>query len=625
MNYSKPIFFSFLFFFIGISVFSQVTTEGNNDSKTFATANIYSWNIDPDHRTGQKLPMRLIYPRPDAETPLYALHRKASSKWTYKTRICIQGGEAPFKYELISGPASATIVGETDRTQDPVTGLISHKIPTDYATVFWTNPSNAGTFYVKVTDQSGAVTDVKWTVQTDESAFVILDQENGNDANAGTWNSPLASIPEGLWKNSDTDATYANKIAVFKKGTYPVYSTAYNTDCSINAGVKPRSFLAVENGVVFDTNGGHFYVNTGNVAFVGIEFRGSKTNVENNRIIQVSEKDSNYLFWNLKFSNQTDGTVANDNPSCIVFMDDNVYSHNIAVVDCELLPTSAIQLICTFACDGILVENNKVTNVNQSLSNGSTFIHIKDDSKNVTVRFNQLSGKAPSGMIRMSNQQHAGMLAFNQEVCYNFLKSDIIEWEAGLIIWNQNATETNNASNTHCYRNTIVCPNFAISTRSWNGGDKVKLSGNAYVSANFLFGGVGYEETAPVNVKLLATDLNSDGTINNSAGKRALYAGKNGFEILSIQDPVLSVTTNTLKKFNVYPNPWKDKNLTIEGLDDSSNTIIKILNLQGQLLYQTQTKSDDFKIDRSILKSSGTYILCVSQNSRTETFKIMVP
>src|SRR6187431_3374183 len=118
MNYGKPIFFSFLFFIFSISVFSQTTSEENN-----------SWKIDSEHRVGQKLPLRLIYPRPDVETPVYALHRKASANWTYKTRICIQGGEAPFKYELISGPASATIAGEMNRTPDPVTGLVSHTLP----------------------------------------------------------------------------------------------------------------------------------------------------------------------------------------------------------------------------------------------------------------------------------------------------------------------------------------------------------------------------------------------------------------------------------------------------------------------------------------------------------------
>ena len=450
---------------------------------------------------------------------------------------------------------------------------------------------------------------------------------NGNDANAGTWNSPLASIPKGLWKNSNTDATYANKIAVFKRGTYPVYSTIKNTSCSINPGVKPRSFLAVESDVIFDTSEGHFYVNTGDVAFVGIEFNGSRNDLENNRIIQVSVKESNYLFWNLKFSNQRYGTntVAHDNPACIVFMDSNIYTHNIAIVDCELMPTSAMQLICTFSCDGILVENNKAINVNQALSNGSTFIHLKRDSKNVTVRFNVLSGIAPSGMIRMSNAQKEKMRAFNQEVCYNYLESSIIEWEAGLIIWNQNATVTSNASNTHCYRNTIICPNFAISTRSWNGGDDVKLSGNAYVATNLVFGNVGYQEVAPANIKLLATDLNFDGTINNSAGKRILYAGKHGFEILSSEVPALSVNKNSLKSFSVSPNPWKNENLTIEGLDQSLNTIVKIFDLHGQLLYESQIKSSEYKIDKSILTSSGTYIVNVSQNLRTEAFKIIVP
>ncbi|MEM0578109.1 T9SS type A sorting domain-containing protein [Flavobacterium polysaccharolyticum] len=581
-----------------------------------------NWLIASDYKVGQKLPLRLIYPRPDAETPNNALHRKASSNWTYQTRICIQGGEAPFKYEIISGPSTATIVGEMNRTIDPITGLIAHSYPDGYATVSWPNPSGTGNFNIKVTDQSGAITNAIWTVQTDETAFVVLDQVNGNDANTGTWHSPLASIPTGLWRNSDTDATYANKIAVFKRGTYPVYGRIPNTNCAIDPNIKPRSFLAVESDVVFNMNNGYFFVNTGDVAFVGMEFRGSRTDLNNNRIIQVSTKNSNYLFWKLKFSHQTTGINPIDNPACIVFMDASTFSNNIAVVDCEWLSTAAMQLICTFATDGVLVENNKITNANLSASNGSVLIHLKDDSNNVSVRFNKLSGIAPSGMIRMSNQQNPALRASNQEVCYNYLQSNMVAWESGLIMWNQNATATSNAVNTHCYRNTVITPNYAISAASWNGGDNVKLSGNAWAS-NYLVYHSGYELVAPQNAQLLANDLNADGTINNATGKRTLYAGKLGFEILSTEVP-LSVQTNDYKLFTAYPNPSINEAVTIEGLNPSEDTFIKIIDLQGKLLYQSVFKSNQYKIDQSIFPLTGIYMVQLKQSSKIETLKVVV-
>ncbi len=516
---------------MGVCLFFSCSKQ---DEHTPTPVNDMAWQLDSEYKEEQKLPLRVIYPRPDAETNASALHRKASAKWAYKTRICIQGGAAPFKFEFLSSPSSATIVGEFTRTIDPATSLTVHSMPDNYATVVWPQPSGTGTFVVKVTDQSGATTNVSWTVQTDESAFVVLDAVNGKDNNSGTWESPLATVPTGLWKNSATDATFADKIAVFKNGTYAIYQSVPNTNIGIDAGIKPRSFIAIEDKVVFDMRKGHIFVNTGDVAFVGMEFRGARTDVADNRIIQVSTKKSNYLFWKLKFSEQTTvGTAGTDNPSCIVFMDDVVYSHNIAVVDSELLPTASVQLICTFSCDGVLVENNKILNVNLPASNGAKGIHGKDDTKNITIRFNKLTGASASGMIVMSNQQNVGMLASNQEVCYNYVTTTTQNWESGPVAWNQSASVTANAANTHCYRNTIVSQAYALSAASWNGGDAVKMSGTAWVASQAFCYYKGYQEILPANVKLTTSDLNADGTINNSTSKRTMYLGKVGFEIAS--------------------------------------------------------------------------------------------
>ncbi|MEM0578110.1 T9SS type A sorting domain-containing protein [Flavobacterium polysaccharolyticum] len=606
MSNIKSILFALLFLHSGTVVFSQ------------------NWLIASDYKVGQKLPLRLLYPRPDAETPNNALHRKASSNWTYQTRICIQGGEAPFKYEIVSGPSTATIVGEMNRTIDPITGLIAHNYPDGYATVSWPNPSGTGNFNIKVTDQSGATTNAIWTVQTDETAFVVLDQVNGNDANTGTWNSPLASIPTGLWRNSDTDATFANKIAVFKRGTYPVYGRIPNTNCAIDPNIKPRSFLAVESDVVFNMNNGHFFVNTGDVAFVGMEFRGSRTDQENNRIIQISTKNSNYLFWKLKFSNQTFGTSGTDNPSCIVFLNGTTFTQNVAIVDCEVLPTASMQLVVTYTCDGVLLENNKFTNVYFPSSNGSAFFHVKGSTKNQTIRFNHLTGEAPYSMIRMNNNQVSGLI-YNQEICYNYIQSNIVAWESGPIIWNLNTTYSN-PTNIHTYRNTIIAPNSiaSIRTEAWNGGENVKLSANAWVATNFLFSySGGSEEVLPQNVKLLSTDFDADGKLNNLTGKRSLYAGKLGFEILSTPTS-LSVAENDYKLFTAYPNPSINEAVTIDGLDPSEDTVLKIIDVQGKVLHQSEFKSNQYKIDQSIFPLTGIYIVQLRQNSKIETLKIIV-
>lgn len=497
------------------------------------TAPAGSWAIATAYRIGQKLPMRLIYPRPNGETSQYASHRKANSNWEYTARICVQGGEPPFKFEIINGPVSSTIVEEFDRAVDSATGLVLHTIPSWYATVRWASPVGNTSWEVLITDQSGSTITALWTTQTDNTAFVVLDAVDGNDSNPGTFASPIKTFVSGLWKSSAVDATFANKIAAFKTGTYPIYQTIPNQNVSINDGVKPKSYIAIEAGVIFDTSQGHFFVNTGDVSFEGMYLRGSRSDQDDNRIIQVSTKNANYLFSKLTFGQQTFGLTGFDNPSCIVFMDDVTYSQNISVVDCQLLPTAAMQLICTFSCDGVLIENNSCLDLNLSAPNGDRVLHAKDDTKNVSVRFNSVTGAFPGSAIRMSNQQNAGMLALNQEVIFNYVKTTSVDWEGAPIIWNQNATGQPNAANTHCSRNTIVSPTYAHVCREWLGGDKTKISGEAYIAPGGNVLGTGSELVVPASVVLLAGDIAVDGKLTNATGKRNQQLGKIGFEIAS--------------------------------------------------------------------------------------------
>jgi len=494
------------------------------------------WLIAAPYKVGQKLPLSVVYPRPDGETLSTSIHRKASANWTYSMRVAIQGGEAPFKYEIVSGPVGATIVEEFTRTLDS-TGLINHPVPTNYATVFWPSPSGTANWDIKVTDQSGDVVNAVWSTVVDEAAFVYVSTVGGNDSNPGTFASPKLTFANGIWKGSDSDSTYFGKIIAFKAGTYPVYGIANPSNCSINATDKPRSFVGIESGVVLDTSNGHFSVNVGEIAFVNMELSGSRTE-GNNRIIDIQVKADNYLFWKVEFSNSTFGTVGGDNPACIFFADEpNNASYNIAVVDCILAPTAEMQLVVTFACDNVLVENNTLLDIDLPSSNGAKAIHIKDDTLNVTVRFNRLTGASADGMIVFSNQHSADSTIFaaNQEACYNYINSTTF---GPVFPWNSSAVGTAvNAENAHCYRNTVITTTpDAISAQRYNGGDQVLISGICY-NADALVSSdtspVGYSVVSPASVKILATDIDSSGKLNDATGKRTANLGLIGFEIAS--------------------------------------------------------------------------------------------
>jgi hypothetical protein len=496
------------------------------------------WELAAGFRVGQKLPLNVIYPRPDGETASHAFHRKASANWQYQMRVCIQGGEAPFKYQIISGPVGATIVEEFDRTIDSVTGLTLHSIPEGYATVKWSNPSGTANWSVRVTDQSDAFVDVVWSTVVDETAFVYLDSASGNDANSGTFASPLATFRTGLWKGNHLDTTYANKIAVFKTGTYNVYQNLVNESVSVNINVKPCAYIGLPgNAVTLNTSQGHFYVNRGDVAFANLTFNGSRTDLDDNRIIQISTFDDNYLFWGLTFQNMTIGTVGTDNPACIMFVDnDGDPKNRIAVVDCVLGVGAAFELICTFSSNHVLVENCEGLNltfprVNDN-NNGDKPIHIKDDTRNVTVRFCRITGPAAVNAFQISNQQNTTNYAQNQEVCYCYAATTTDNFEGGPVQFNQAAVLFNNAATTHCYRNTIVSPQYMITAQKWNAGDSVLLSGNAYTGATAIGYGSGWTATTPVNLKVVNGDLDATGKLTNST-KRIANLGKVGFEIAS--------------------------------------------------------------------------------------------
>lgn len=494
------------------------------------------WKVASDFKVGQKLPLRVLYPRPDSETPAHAVHRKASANWTYEMRVCVQGGEAPFKYEIVSGPSGATIAQEFTRTTDSVTGLTVHSLPADYATVKWVNPSGTGNFVVRVTDQSDAFVDVTWSTVQDETAFVYLDSVNGNDANLGTFAAPLATFRTGLWKGSHLDATYANKIAIFKTGTYNVYQNNVNENVALDINVKPCALVGLPGStVVLNVMQGHFYVNRGDIAFINLEINGSRTDMDDNRIIQVSTFNDNYLFWKLKFSNQTSGTVRTDNPACIMFTDNDARPKtNIAVVDCVLTSTTAMALICTFSCDGVLVENCEALNINfpSDNLNGFRAFHLKDDTRNVTLRFNRMTGPSAAHAYQFTNQQNTTNYAANQEICYCYAYTTVDNFEGGPIQFNQSAEFFDNAANTHCYRNTIVSPQYMIVSNKWHGGDSVLVSANLYTGATALGYGAGWTATTPANLKIVNGDLDSAGKLTNST-KRIANLGKVGYEIAS--------------------------------------------------------------------------------------------
>ena len=114
----------------------------------------------------------------------------------------------------------------------------------------------------------------------------------------------LQTFPNGLWQNSDAVAAYEDQIVCFKTGTYDIYASSTTDYPSINAGVKPISYIGIEANVVFNMDNTHFFANTDNLTFKNIIWDGCDVTAANCRLLQVSTKGDNYMFDGLTYRNQ---------------------------------------------------------------------------------------------------------------------------------------------------------------------------------------------------------------------------------------------------------------------------------------------------------------------------------
>ena len=501
------------------------------------------WQLPRGSYVRSRVAGRILSPRPDVETDTngaLAYYRHNHSQMDYKVRICVKGMSWPFKYELVTAPAGATIGSELTRTLDPATGLTVHTWNDDYAIVKWLNPTaGTHTFTVRVTDQEGLTEEVTWTTTQDDSKFVFVDSVNGNDTNSGAIASPLATVHTGVWKLDDNDTTFVGRQLVFRAGTYPIYATAPNTSPVMDNTKKPITWRAFDGEVAtMDTTQGHFRDTNGtglyDISFIGLRLSGSRSDLNNNRMFNLLRPVHRGLFWGMSFANTTVGNVGTDNPCSIGFYDNNATPHlDLAVVDCTLESTAKTQLHVTFSTRYFLSENNVIDNPNLPLSNGAAAINLKDDTSEATVRHNRVTGTYVLAGLIVPNQNSVGAGRIsNQEVCYNTVVVTMTG-DGGVALHVNQAASTPNAENLNIYRNTVVSTvGAALGFYSYPDSDP------AIVGANLLCQdattsngtrGVHYYEFNPMNVMLDAIDFDVMGKLTGTA--RTTHLGTMGAEV----------------------------------------------------------------------------------------------
>lgn len=471
----------------------------------------------------QKLPIRIISPRPDTADAL-RYWRWATPDVPYKVRIVVQGGSPPFRVVINDAPAGMTVGGEMARRVDPETGMVLHEWYTGYLTLRWENPAASGVYNVSFTvyGQDSESDTVAFSVTCNPNMFLHLRQAVGNDSNDGSYATPLQSFVNGVWKNSDSDATFAGKILLNWDGTYGINSGASNTSPILDRANKPFAIMSVDGeSPIYDLSEGHFRTSSNDgghgLCVEGISFDGSRTDLANNRLFNLSHLSDDQLFWGCRFDNTTPGTNGNDNPACVFHGDDVADRKNVGIVDCEVSSGAAFQLWVGFSVDGAVVENNYANNFSPSASNASNFFNAKDTVLNFSGRCNYGVADLSNSLAQVNNQDSP---CYNQELCYNrfyVTNSSAVANVIGVVDWNRQGE----GSNMHDYRNQIVAidsPAYDFNESTVN----VQVSANAYYGA-FNNLGSDYDNATPASVQLSAGDF--DGQANMVGTARNTHLG----------------------------------------------------------------------------------------------------
>ena len=283
------------------------------------------WQLEPGHFHPAVMPMTLVYPRPDAETATHARHRWAHPGMEYRIPAgVVQGGAWPFHYELVEGPSGATIGAQLD-TVDGV-----QRSGPDYGVVRWT-PGEAleGTtteFVVRVTDQEGASVEARWTVTVDGGRFLFLSPE-GTPANPGTLDAPMRDVAD--WYRGDPgDDTFADRIVVFREGSYTPIGQDGNENLRMEVGKKPMSYIGFpgETATLDATRASWtFWAGTTDISFIGLRFVGSRVvqpgggEVNNARTISFygGRNQDRVILFEVSAEDIEPGALGNDNPAFV--------------------------------------------------------------------------------------------------------------------------------------------------------------------------------------------------------------------------------------------------------------------------------------------------------------------
>ena len=505
-----------------------------------------SWQLPTGYYVPAKMPMTIVYPRPDSETSIYARHRiaYADSVAQYRIPISVQGGAYPFHYQLTTGPQGATI-GQTYGT-------------INYGIVTWTPATGTTgnyTFTVQVTDQDGKTASVTWTTVVDNSKFIFVDPKAPTNG-TGTKASPFNTV-SGLTVayTSGTPSPYYGKAIYFRSGTTKIIGPVAEVDpeFAFANGLNPFVLLGYTGETaVLDMSGGHFQNRNGqNDVFIGelTLANGHPWNIggETDTVAYMSKTGDNRLtvfeniFTNMQWNK---GAGASSNQAVFTFWYPGGMRKYITFIN-NTMQNSSIAMMDYINASYSVIQGNKFTSMSGAPPYGG--FYLKASIQNTSVRENTAIGQDfGKGLVNITGQTDGGFTNGNIEVCYN-LAMNKSGAPAFIFQWSGGGQESNTSPAYYwAYRNTF---------NSWMGGQNawpytVIEENNIHIDAKDAINGSGtYDQNYNTsvsggrtinksnNIKSTSTTgiIDSNG---NLTGSTATMYGKVGAQIATNINPL---------------------------------------------------------------------------------------
>lgn len=389
-----------------------------------------------------KMPMHLVYPRPDTETQAHARHRWAHPAMAYEIPIGVQGGAWPFKYELVKAPAGAKI-GSLYGDEN-------------YGSITWTPGATSGVeeFVVRITDQELKTVDATWKVTIDPSMFVFI-KAGATGAKTGTISDPLASFAD--WYKTPTDATYHNKIVVLRSGTYQLVSDpAEKNNMRLHESYKTPSLIAFPGEApVFDTPNAKIMVGRLLDIFIsGITWKNARNDQSDAHFFWLTGDVSRATFWRNTFKDIQHGVAGTDNTGPVFISSTPAVKTNILykqnIHDGVKNQGFNGHYIDIYRASYVLVEENYVRN-----STSENGFWMKGTVAFVTVRANQAYENVEGGQVAIGYGAGSGELPHDHEICWNrFVVGNATP--GPVLLFAISDLYQGQSYNSFIYRNTIV-------------------------------------------------------------------------------------------------------------------------------------------------------------------------